>query len=173
MDWATLAVAIASAVVSIVAIVVAFYGVRYQRQTHRDTTRRAKETTVAVYYTLEGIMRRVSHTPMLGDEYGASCETYVLPDPFPAAGRSVELKLRWRFEEHSVVEVNCTVVSPSGSVSTVPVANARTITLRYPEDFSAASTAELGRYEVQWHGSGPEVEDVVLGITSFLVGPFG
>ena len=126
-----------------------------------------------MYYTLERIMRRVSRTPILGDEYGASCETYVLPDPFLAPGRSVELKLEWRFgEEQWENEVSCDVVSPSGSVSTVSVANAKTIALRYPEGFPRGSTTQLGPYEVQWHGSGPEVEDVFLGVTSFLVGPF-
>lgn len=176
MDWATLGVAIASAVVSIVAIVVAFYGVRYQRQTHRETTRRAKETTVAVYYTLEQIMRRVSRTPILGyDEGQPSCQTHV-SDPFLAPGRSAELKLQWRFEEQSVTKVNCAVVSPLGSVARVPVVDAKTITIRYPEcfqkDFPEASTTQPGRYEVQWYGSGPEVEDELLGVTSFLVGPF-
>jgi len=124
-----------------------------------------------VYYTLERIMQRVSATPMLGyDEYVLSCATHV-SDRFLTPGRSVELKLEWRFgEEQWENVVSCDVVSPSGSISTVSVANAKTITLRYPEDFPRGSTGEIGPYEVRWHGKG--TEDLFLGVTSFLVGPF-
>jgi hypothetical protein len=164
MTWAALAV-------SVGAIFLTLCGLLYQRQVYSDTTRRGKETTVAVYYTLERIMRRVSDTPMLAyDEYMLSCVTRV-SDRFLAPRRSVELNLEWLFgEEQWENEVSCDILSPSGSVSTVSVANAKSITLRYPEDFPRGSTGELGPYEVRWHGRGRE--DLFLGVTSFLVGPF-
>ena len=163
-EWVALAV-------SLVALFLTGLGVRYQCRTHRDTTRRAKQTTIAVYYTLERIMQRVSHTPLLGYDWNEpSCETHV-SDHFLAPGRSVELKLEWRFGEEQLENmISCDIVSPSGSISTVSVDNAETITLRYPEDFPKGSTGELGPYEVRWHGKG--TEDLFLGVTSFLVGPF-
>jgi hypothetical protein len=164
---------VSALVVSIAALLLAGFGVLYQRQTHRDTSRRAKETTIAVYYTLEQILRRVSPTPILAHDEGLrSCETHVSAR-FLAPGRSVELTLEWRFEEEEQWEeqVNCDVVSPSDSASTVTRPNAETITVRYPEDFPSGSTAELGRYEVRWYGSARK-HDLFFGVTSFLVGPF-
>jgi hypothetical protein len=174
MDVAAVVISIVALVVSIGAAVLTAFGVYYQRRTHRDTTRRAKETTVAVYYTLEQIMRRVSETPILAyDEGMAACKALVLPHPFLAPGRSIEVRLEWRFDEEQwETEVNCEVVSPSGSASRATLSNAETITVRYPEDFPSGSTAEPGRYEVRWQGRESGKRGTYLGVTSFLVGPF-